>query len=402
MHFRRYGLHLFLFVLTLLTTTLAGAEWRNGALMWVDENGWHAGNWFSMQEFWEGFQFSIPFLLFLTCHEFGHYFTAQWHGIRATLPFYLPLWLGFTFTIGTIGAVIQLRDSPRTRTQYFDIGIAGPLAGFVVALGILYYGFTHLPPPNYVLEINPEYKTLYPKEYARYGADYARYAYRYPDTEENRRLKRVGQPREDLLAVGKSLIFIFFEQYIVPEAERYKIPTAYEIFHYPCLFAGFLALLFTALNLVPIGQLDGGHILYGLIGQEGHRRVAPVLFAGFIFYAGLGMVSPQLPLDTLLYALPLQVLLYYFIFYRTLDQASGRLALALGVLAAQMLISFIWPGAEGYSGWLAFGFLLGRFLGVYHPAARYDRPLGWPRQVLGWLALLIFVLSFSPQPIVGA
>ncbi len=397
---RSYFIHILLFVITLLTTTLAGMEWMNGDLLLTNEKGFHFFEGFTWAKFQKGFYFSIPFLLFLTCHEFGHYFTALWHRVRVSLPYYIPLWLGFTFTIGTMGAFIQIKENLKTRTQYFDIGIAGPLAGFVMALIILFYGFTHLPSPEYVFEVNPEYKTLYPEEYKKYGLDYAKYAYNYPDTEENREKKRVGKPQEGMIGVGGNLLFWGFEKWVVPTEDRYKIPHPYEIFHYPFLFSGFLALLFTALNLMPIGQLDGGHILYGLIGAKWHARVAPVLFTIFVFYAGLGSVSPHESLDQLLTWIPMQILLYYIIFSRTAKQSSDVLLLALGVFSIQFLLSYWLPTVQGYGGWMAFAFLLGRFLGIYHPPAQQDEPLSLGRKILGWVSLLIFVLCASPEPLV--
>ncbi len=386
--------------MTLFTTTLAGMEWMSGKLLLFDTQGFQPFVWFTWARFYLGFHFSIPFLLFLTCHEFGHYFMAQWHRVKVSLPFYIPLWLGFTFTIGTMGAFIQIRQELNTRTQYFDIGIAGPLAGFVVAVLVLWYGFTHLPSPEYVLEVNPQYKTLYPEEYKKYGADYAQYAYNYPDTEENREQNRVGKPMEGMVGVGKNLLFMAFERWAVPTEDKHKIPHHYELFHYPYLFAGYLALLFTALNLIPIGQLDGGHILYGLMGEQWHGRIAPALFTVFVFYAGLGTVSPYSDFFDLLFWIPIQILIYYILFSRTAEQPTDVFLLAVAVFTVQFVLSFFFPSLTGYSGWMVFAFLLGRVLGIYHPPAYYDAPLNTPRKVLGWLSLLIFVLCFSPQPIV--
>ena len=113
--------------------------------------------------------------------SFGHYITARIYRVKVTLPFYIPLWLGIISTIGTMGAFIQIKQPLVSRKQFFDIGIAGPLAGFVVAIGVLWYGFTHLPSPEYVFEIHPEYKTEYPIEFEKYGYNYAEYAYKFPD-----------------------------------------------------------------------------------------------------------------------------------------------------------------------------------------------------------------------------
>ena len=172
---------------------------------------------------------------------------------------------------GTLGALIRLKSRVSTKQQNFDIGIAGPLAGFVVALGVLWYGFATLPPPEYIFTFHPQYES--------FGLDYANHVYT-PDF--------IQQGTVDVI-IGKNLLFLFFEKFVGDPA---RVPNVHEIIHYPYLFAGFLSLIFTSINLLPIGQLDGGHVLYGLLGFRGHRRVASVVFIVFLFYAGLGVVVP--------------------------------------------------------------------------------------------------------------
>jgi len=365
-------LQLTLFVVTVVTTTLAGAEWTFGSSFLTPHRpmGW--------PEFRRGLAFSLPFLGILTVHEFGHYFTALRNRVRVTLPFYLPLWLGTLTSIGTMGAFIRITSRIRSNRQYFDIGIAGPLAGFAVAVGVLWYGFTHLPPPEYIFTIHPEY--------ARYGSDYARY---------------VNYAASGGVALGNNLLFWFCKTYVASNPDW--VPNAYEMVHYPWLLAGYLALFFTALNLIPIGQLDGGHILYGLIGQRGHRIVSPALFVGFVFYAGIGLPGElafsirQDPLWNSLY-----LLVYGFFLYASFSRIpESRLTvagLALGVMAGQLVLGYFFPTAQGYSGFLPFLFMLGRFLGIYHPPAQVERPLSPGRKALGWLALAVFAACFSPKP----
>lgn len=395
---KKYALHLILFLVTLFTTTLAGAEWINGKLFFLSEEGWGFGTWVGQAQLIEGLHFSVPFLLFLTCHEFGHYFMAMYHRVKVSLPYYIPLWLGFSFTIGTMGAFIQIKERLRTRTQFFDIGIAGPLAGFVVAMVLLIYGFTHLPPPEHLLKYNPHYVTDYPEEYAKYGNNFEQYAYKYPDKEPYRKLELVGKDIEGIFGVGKNLMFLIFEEYVVQDKSR--IPHRYELIHYPYLFAGFLALLFTALNLIPIGQLDGGHILYGLIGYRWHKRLSPVFFVIFVFYAGMGLISPYWANEDLLYAIPMYLFFLFLLFQRVLPDRRSVLLLSLSIFALQFVMALFFPKLEGYSGWLVFCFLLGRVLGVYHPPAMQEKPLSTGRKILGWLSLLIFVLCFSPKPFI--
>jgi membrane-associated protease RseP (regulator of RpoE activity) len=369
----RYILHLILFLMTLVCTTLAGAEAMTGRSFIYGEKllGW--------KEFWQGLYFSLPFLGILTAHEFGHYFTAKWYKIKVSLPFFIPAWFGFlqTLSIGTMGAFIQIREKLKSTKEIFDVGIAGPLAGFVFAIILLWYGFTHLPPIEYIYQIHPEYK--------QWGFRYADNAYK------DANMFGIG--------LGTNLIFEFFKNYVVEDPRL--IPHPFEMMHYPFLFAGYLSLFFTALNLIPIGQLDGGHILYGLIGYKKHRIVSLGLFITFVFYAGLGIFRlTDINTETIWYVLPYLGLLY-LMFYRAFDDNRLTVILiALSIFVGQLLINYVFPQVQGYSGWLAFGFILGNFLGIFHPPAEIEQPLDTKRKILGWVSLLIFLLCFSPEPFI--
>ena len=374
---RTYLIQASLFILTLLTTTLAGAEWTWGSsfLEPFREMGW--------TQFWSGLRFSVPFLGVLTVHEFGHYFVAKKNRVKVTLPYYIPIWLGTLTSIGTMGAFIRIKSQIKTARQYFDIGIAGPLAGFVAALGLLWFGFTHLPSLDYLFEIHPEYK--------QFGSDYAAFVYQ---------TKRAGN-----VALGDNLVLWFFRTYVATDPAL--IPSAYEIIHYPYLFAGYLALFFTALNLIPIGQLDGGHILYALIGTKRHRFLSPILFTLFVIYAGLGVyrMSDFALANYMDYYEEIGYAVLYmgflFLMFRRMAQTPiNALIIALCVFLVQMLLPELFEGLTGYSGFLPFLFFLGRFLGVYHPPAQHEEPLDWKRKLLGWLALIVFIVCFSPQPFI--
>ncbi|MEQ8572689.1 MAG: site-2 protease family protein, partial [Fulvivirga sp.] len=157
---KTYLKHLGLFILTFLTATLAGTWWVNQRVWPFTEYG--------VSDFVIGMQYSIPFLLILTVHEFGHYFMAKYHKIKTTLPFYIPI-PPFPMSIGTMGAIIKIKQHIISKKIHFDIGIAGPLAGFVIALGVLIYGYATLPELDYLFEIHPSY--------AQYGDDYAEHVY---------------------------------------------------------------------------------------------------------------------------------------------------------------------------------------------------------------------------------
>jgi len=373
---KRILLQILLFVTTFFTTTLAGAEWCYGKLF-ISIFPFFYNPEFTWADFILGMQFSVPFLLILTVHEFGHYFTALYHKIKSSLPYYIPV-PPLLLSLGTLGAVIRLRSKVPSTRNNFDIGIAGPLAGFVMALAILYYGFATLPPAEHIFTIHPEYK--------QYGLDYADHVYNPNDTTILN------------ISLGKNLLFTFFE-HVVADPER--VPNVHEMMHYPFLFAGFLALVFTSLNLLPIGQLDGGHVLYGFVGFKKHRIVASVFFVAFIFYAGLGfeMIRPTNPADTLIFWIPVYGLILYSCFMGLGLSRRDTLMYTVVVFAAQYLIMFLFPAVTGYSGWLLFGFVIGRFVGIPHPPTELEQPLDTKRKILGWIALLIFIVSFTPQPI---
>ncbi|MCP4460112.1 MAG: site-2 protease family protein [Cytophagales bacterium] len=399
---KRNLLHLGLFLITIVTTTLAGVEWTwSRYLFWGEIT-------MSWQDFTGALNFSIPFLLILSFHEFGHYFTARHHNIKVSLPYYFPFWLGFIAapSLGTMGAFIRIREVIKSRTHYFDVGISGPLAGFVIALGVLWYGFASLPETEYIYEVHPEYELFGENfEEAMAGLDTVvlksdlnpeRYQYEmYDDT------IRIGPGS---IYFGDNLLMNWGRKYVAPK-DRY-IPSSKEIMHYPWLLAGYLALFFTALNLLPIGQLDGGHVVYGLFGSVWHKRISTVLFSIFLFYAGLGWIkmsdmSGDSTTDALNFIFQVGIYLYvlYICTYSMFPQKRDRWMYAAIMLAVQFFLSSF-LGWQGYNGWVLFAILLGRFVGIQHPPAADDRPLTTNRKILGWIALIIFILCFTPEPMV--
>lgn len=344
---RRVIIQVTLFILTFITTTLAGAEWTYGKSVFMPDYSW--------QDFFSGLEFSVPFLLILTVHEFGHYFVAMYHKVKATLPYYIPM-PPLPFSIGTLGAVI-IRSKAHSKKQDFDIGIAGPLAGFAIALVVLFYGFTHLPEPEYIFQIHPEYK--------KYGLDYAGTVY------TNR-----GDSIIDV-SIGRNLVFAFFEN-VVADPER--MPNPHEIMHYPLLFAGYLSLMFTWLNLLPIGQLDGGHVVYGLFGFKTHRIIASIFFIGFLFYSGLGFFAGEDIIDSngdrgniLLWVGGAIGFVYLALSGLGLPKRD-TIMYALIMVAVLLLLSWLYPTLQGYSGWLVFLLILGKFIGIQHPPSELEEP----------------------------
>ena len=360
-------------------------------------------------DFLFGFQFSIPFLFILTIHEFGHYLTARYHKIKVSLPYYIPMWFGFLGmpTIGTMGAFIRIRENIASRIKYFDVGVSGPIAGFVVAIVLLVYGFTHLPETEYIYEVHPEYEVFGENfEERMEGLDTLILK---SDLNPNRlaydmRPDSIYTNTPGSISFGDNILMNLGRKYLAPD-DRY-VPSSSELMHYPVLLAAYLAFFFTALNLLPIGQLDGGHVLFGLFGAKNHAVISRVLFTAFLFYAGLGWVTTADLINTSLESIAnfiISIAIYLFIVYwsafSVFKEKRDRLLYATVILTVQFFVSSIFK-IEGYTGWLLFSVLIGRFIGVDHPQVIDNRPLTMGRKVLGWVALIIFILCFSPQPLV--
>ncbi|WP_209332184.1 site-2 protease family protein [Lunatimonas salinarum] len=363
---RTYAKHGLLFVLTLIATTLAGGEWLFGRSILSKESP------LTWEYFLRAMAFSVPFIGILLVHELGHLFASIHHRVKASLPYFIPGWLGFIGapSIGTFGAVIQMKSLVSSRRKFFDIGVAGPLAGFILAIGVLIYGFTHLPEADFIYEIHPEYL----------DPDY--------DPEKQEGVMD--------LKLGYNLLFWILEQTL---ADPERMPNMSEVIHYPYLFAGYLALFFTALNLLPIGQLDGGHVIFGLFPKH-HKAISLSAYTIFIFFAGLGVVSPFEDFSYLLIALPLYVGFVFICYSKSGLTMINKLMVALLIVALQYSLISFFPTLEGYSGWLFFAFLVGRVLGIQHPAVVDNRPLSPTQKIVGWVAILLFVFCFIPQPFI--
>jgi Zn-dependent protease len=174
-----------------------------------------------------GWPYALAVILILGTHELGHYFAARFHHVNVTLPYFIPLPFGF---FGTLGAFIQLREPMRNRKILFDVGVAGPLAGMIVAVPILLLGLatSHiepLPKDSYILEGN------------------------------------------SLLYAGAK--YVVFGQFL---------PNGHEdVFINQLAKAGWTGLLVTGLNLIPLGQLDGGHVVFTLFGKQAQRLYIPII-----------------------------------------------------------------------------------------------------------------------------
>lgn len=270
-------IHVLLFILTFMTTMCAGAL-LNGIIPWEQP-----------EKIYLGLPFSLTLLLILLTHEMSHYIASRMHNVSATLPYFIPA----PSIIGTFGAIIKMKPPIPDRRSLIDIGASGPIGGFIVAVIACIAGL-------HLSEVRP-----------------------------------TGEIQEGI-AFGSSLLFTFLSK-IVLNID----PEKYDIILHPVAFAGWIGFLVTSLNLLPIGQLDGGHIIYALFG-ENHEWISKV-------------------------TLPVLVL--------------------LGI--------FLWPG------WLIWAVLM-IVLGYRHPPVVYPHiQLDRNRKIIGWVSFIIFILTFTPMPVQG-
>ncbi len=309
---KKYPLHIGLFLLTFLTTTMAGVEWTTGKFPP-----------YSIDTLATGLPYSLSILFMISCHEFGHYFAAVIHKVRATLPYYIPFppIMGF-LNFGTMGAVIKTKSPIQSKKVMFDIGVAGPIAGFIACLIILVYGFTHVPGIDYLLKIHPDYLSA---TKASGGVE---------------------------LAFGDNLLFMILRAIFVHPGQFF--PPMTEIYHYPYLCVGWFGLFITAMNMIPVGQLDGGHIAYTMFGEENHNKIATIAFAVLVILGTLG---------------------------------------ALG-LQFESLANY------GWMGWLFWALVLFFIIRIKHPTIPDYSKLDNTRMILGYISFAILIVSFTPNPFI--
>jgi Zn-dependent protease len=375
----RYWLHILLFVLTLLGCIYAGYLLVGRGLLYREMGLERA--------VMDGLMYAAPLLIFLTVHEFGHFLAARYHQVRTSWPYYIPAFFPGMLTLGTFGAVIRIREPVPNIRKLFDIGVGGPIAGFVVALGVLIYALATLPPPEYLLDV-PGHEAL--KAYIMETG-------RFPEqpltaTDEN----------SFRLYVGYTPLYWMLSQLFS------HVPPMYEVHHYPVLFAGWLGLFFTALNLLPVGQLDGGHILYALVGRRWHSRLARGIVMVLLLSGSIGFMKEMGPvlagyadwsggLDWFILAGILYLFLKSVFGGNHRQIAPALLGLILVTLAAE----YAGPALTkfGWTGWFVWCILIVAFIKIDHPPVLYHEPLDRRRRILGIVAMVIFILCFSIRPL---
>lgn len=374
----RYWLHVLLFVVTLGTTVYIGGELTGRWRVYAEEGLW--------AYVLDGLRYGVSLLLFLTVHEFGHYFAARRHGVDTSLPYYIPLPL---MAPGTLGAVIRIREPVPSMRKLFDIGVAGPVAGFVVALGVLLYALATLPPPTYVMDLGRGHEAI-----QRFVEQYGRYP------EEMLRSAQDGASYT--LVVGDTLLYWIIKQFFA------DVPPMYEMYHFPALFAGWLGLFFTALNLMPVGQLDGGHVAYALFGRTWHSRLARGFFLVLLISGSIGFTTDAV---ALLYDLHpmigegswfiLAAILYFFLSKVFRGDLKILVPVLLGIMCIVVTAQSLAPWLQdfGWNGWLVWCLLIVLLIKVDHPPVLQYEPLTRGRFILGILSIAVFVLCFSFRPL---
>ncbi len=254
---RSWHLNAILFVATVISVLLVGAG------LDLQYNNPNYGLSDLVLNIWRGAPYAIAILLILGSHELGHYFAARKHKLAVTLPYFIPLPLLSPF--GTMGAFIQLRQPMKNRKMLFDVGAAGPLAGLIFAVPILFIGLANT-------------RTMPITAGGVYEGD-------------------------SLLYAGAKVITF---GHFLPDGRTDVCVDCNQL-----LWAGWTGLLVTALNLIPVGQLDGGHVLYSLIGERARMLYYPALIAmiALVFVADVWLIWViLLLLFGRLYATPLDMI----------------------------------------------------------------------------------------------
>jgi membrane-associated protease RseP (regulator of RpoE activity) len=267
----------------------------------------------SLALFARGWTFALPLLSILLAHEFGHYFAALLHGVPASLPYFLPMPLS---PLGTWGAVIGMPARITSRKALLDIGAAGPLAGMLLAVPILAYGLS-------LSEIKP-----------------------------------LSSPS---IMEGQCLLYHAIKLAVLGRL----IPDGYDVFLHPAAFAGWAGLFVTMINLLPFGQLDGGHIAYALLGprQDKIARVVRLaLLPLFLFNLGRNLLAAS---------------------------GQGYSSDAVKLAVSNSLFWLMWFGMLS---------LLTRVSGAGHPPTDPGQTLDPARKGVAIFCLVLFVLLFMPAP----
>ncbi len=257
----RSWVNLVLFILTLLSLLFTGG------MMAVETQPETLGQLLleTIKNMPKGWQFAVSIIAILGAHEFGHYLVGRHHGLDVSLPYFIPLPLS---PFGTMGAFINMRDIPKNRRVLLDVGVAGPFAGLVVTIPVLLLGLKLSAMDTLPLAASPEVSLQMEGNSLLYLlSKYAVFGQFLPEP-----VSYGGLPR--LLY----WIRYFFSGLPFPFGGK-------DVMLHPVAWAGWAGLLVTGLNLIPAGQLDGGHVFYVLFGKKWTQRIFPFILVGLV---GLG------------------------------------------------------------------------------------------------------------------
>jgi len=256
-------INILLFILTSISVLFAGALYDTGTDPFAGPINFQQILKFLMQ----GWPFAVSFLAILAAHEFGHYFMGRFHKVKVSLPYFIPFPMSL---IGTMGAFINMKEPPRNKKHMLDIAMAGPLAGLIIAIPVLVLGLS-LSRVELIPAVIPE----------GYGFQIEGNSILYLLTKYLMFGKLLPQPMD----YGTVTPLIYWIKYFFT-----GMPTplgGMDVMIHPVAWAAWAGLLVTSLNLIPAGQLDGGHIFHVLFGRKGSRIALPVII---IFLAALGFV----------------------------------------------------------------------------------------------------------------
>lgn len=297
--------NILLFALTVLSVLFAGVATSYTGPM---PNDFLGQIWAYISHIWSGWPFAVSLLAILLAHEFGHYFVGRARGAAVTLPYFIPFPLS---PIGTMGAFIQMKSIPRNKRALFDLAVAGPLAGMVVAIPVLLYGLAHSTLGRV---------TAFPGSFAEGNSIFYLLA----------KFVVFGKllPTAGNLS-GLPLLYHWITYFFIGSPS--PVGTT-DVLINQVAWAGWVGLLVTFLNLIPAGQLDGGHVIYTVFGRQVNRIVPFILVITVIlgfFWSGWWLWAFLIFLLGRSHAEPLDQI-------TQLD--SGRKAVALLILVIFLLV----------------------------------------------------------------
>lgn len=299
-------------VLLLLTTAttlwVGGTQWNAGALLGNESPS-------LLDVLAAGIPYAFPLLGILLFHEMGHFIAGKIHRLQVSLPYFIPI----PFALGTMGALIIYKSKVGSAKKLVDVAVAGPISGMVIATILMIVGLNL----SSVEKLTPGMGLI--------------------------------------IQEGQSLYYMFLKWMVFG-----NLPEGYDVFLHPIAWSAWVGLFVTMINLLPVGQLDGGHVAYALLGVR-QNKISAAVHVSMLFLAGL-------------------VGLYY-----------GGMAFIAGADLEQILTEAL--TGSFWVAWAIVLYILKRVGRGYHPPVSEERTLGPKRKLIGIATLILFALLFMPVPI---